>query len=203
LRDVNAPGVEVSMPHPRTAKSNVLFVTIATVAFMISGLVMASPNPSAQEGNFVSLPQEGHVIPAPRGQGHPIRLEVLSSVPDKVNLDPYLRRVYVSIQRNLLARLPESALNGEKGVVVVRVHIEKDGSLPEGAVRIVTSCGNEDMDAAAKSAIRTAAPFGRFPEAYVSSNLDLLFTFGFAPQAPAQKPKVVPVGTAANHIRQT
>jgi hypothetical protein len=71
-------------------------------------------------------------------------------------------------------------------------------SLPDGAVRIVSSCGNEDVDAAAKSAIRTAVPFGRFPEAYVGSKLDLLFTFGFAPQDPAQKPKAVPV---ANHIQ--
>ena len=123
-------------------------------------------------------------------------------LPDGVNLSPYLDRLYFNIRRNLLAMLPESALNGEKGAVVVIVQIEKDGSLPEGAVRIVSSCGKEDVDAAAKSAIRTAAPFGRFPEAYVGAKLDLLFTFGFAPQEPAQKPKVVPVDTGVNHIRQ-
>jgi TonB family protein len=181
------------MPHPRTAKDKVLLVFPASVAFLVSGIVTASPNPSAQEGNFFSPPHEGHLIHAPRGQGYPISLEVLSSVPDNVNLDPYLRRVYVSIQRNLLAKLPESALNVEKGVVVVRVHIEKDGSLPNGTVRIVSSSGNKDMDAAAKSAIRTAARFGPLPEGYLGSNLDLLFTFYYKsmPQDPAQKPKVV------------
>jgi TonB family protein len=173
----------------RTAKRNVHFIFIAAVMLLMSGSATHS--------------QQGHLIPSRQEQQYPIKFEVLSSLPDGVNLNPYLDHLYFNIQRNLLARLPESALNGEKGVVVVRVHIEKDGSLPEGAVRIVFSYGNKDMDAATESAIRTAAPFGRFPEAYAGSKLDLLFTFGFAPQEPAQKPQVVPVGTAVNHIRQT
>jgi TonB family protein len=179
---------EVPMPLLPTATRNVTFIFLTAVVLLMSGGATYS--------------QQGHLIPSLPERQYPIKLEVLSSLPDGVNLNPYLDHLYLNIQRNLLARLPESALNGEKGVVVVRVHIEKDGSLPEGAVRIVSGCGEEDMDAAAKSAIRTAAPFGRLPEAYVGSNLDLLFTFGFAPQEPAQKPKVVPVGTAVNHIRQ-
>jgi TonB family protein len=179
---------EVPMPLLPTATRNVPFIFLTAVVLLMSGSATYS--------------QQGHLIPSLPERQYPIKLEVLSPLPDGVNLNPYLDHLYLNIQRNLLARLAESALNGEKGVVVVRVHIEKDGSLPEGAVRIVSSCGEEDMDAAAKSAIRTAAPFGRLPEAYVGSNLDLLFTFGFAPQEPAHKPKVVPVGTAVNHIRQ-
>jgi TonB family protein len=186
------------MPLLRNARSNVIFVLLASVAFLISGIVMASPNPGTQQEHLISPPpQEGHLIPPARpAEQYPIKFEILSSLPDRVNLNPYLDHLYSSIQRNLLARLPESALNGEKGVVVVRVHIEKNGSLPEGAVTIVSSCGKKDMDAAARSAIRTAAPFGRFPKAYVGSNLDLLFTFYFFPQVPPQKPKVVPASTA-------
>jgi TonB family protein len=118
-------------------------------------------------------------------------------VPDKVNLNSYLARLYSSVRRNLLAKLPESATDGEKGVVIVRVQVHKDGSLPQGGVRIVSSTGMKDMDVAAQSAIQTAAPFGPLPE-NLGSTLDLLFTFYFksSPQDPAQKPKVVPVGTA-------
>ena len=176
------------MPHPRTAKDNVLLLFLASVAFLISGIVTASPSPSVQEG---------HLIPAPRGREFPISLEVLSPVPDKVNLNSYLARLYSSVRRNLLAKLPESATDGEKGVVIVRVHVQKDGSLPQGGVRIVSSTGMKDMDVAAQSAIQTAAPFGPLPE-NLGSTLDLLFTFYFksSPQDPAQKPKVVPVGTA-------
>ena len=178
------------MPHLRpTAKKTMRFIFVAAVVFLMSG----GPTRS----------QQGHLIPSRPEQQYPIKLEVLSSLPDGVNLDPYLHHLYVNIQRNLLARLPESALNGEKGAVVVIVHIEKDGSLPEGAVRIVFSYGSKDLDAATESAIRTAGPFGRFPEAYLGSKLDLLFTFSFAPQDRTHKPQVRPVGTAVNHIRQS
>jgi len=53
------------------------------------------------------------------------------------------------------------------------------------------------MDAAAQSVIRSAAPFGRLPVAYLGSNLDLLFSFFYNSEAQeaAQKPKFVPVGT--------
>jgi hypothetical protein len=54
------------------------------------------------------------------------------------------------------------------------------------------------MDAVALSAIRTAAPFARLPEGYAATTLDLQFSFYYnsEPREPAQKPKVVPVGTA-------
>ena len=177
------------MPHLRpTVNRNTRCIFIAAVVLLMSG----SPTQS----------QQGHLIPSRPEQQYPILFEVLSSLPDGVNLDAYLDHLYFNIQHNLLASLPESALNGEKGEVVVVVHIEKDGSLPEEAVRIVFSNGSKDMDAVTESAIRTAAPFGPFPEAYKGSKLDLLFTFGFAPQDRTRKPQVKPVGTAANHIRQ-
>jgi len=184
------------MPHPRTTKDNVLLVFFVSAAFLISGIATASPSPSRQEGYFNSPPHEGHMIPAPSGQEFPITLEVLSSVPDKVNLKSYLDRLYSSVRRNLLAKLPESALDGEKGVVIVRVHVQKDGSLPQGGVRIVSSTGKKDMNVAAQSAIQTAAPFGPLPED-LGPTLDLVFTFYYKsiPQDRPQKPKVVPVGT--------
>jgi len=74
---------------------------------------------------------------------------------------------------------------------VVRVRVQKDGSLSDDAVTIVTSSGKKDMDAASVSAIRAAVPFGSFPEGYLGSNLDLKFIFFY--NMP-QKSKSVPVG---------
>jgi TonB family protein len=181
------------MPHPRTAQNNV-FVFLALVAFLISGIVTASPKPSTQQG---------HLIPPDPAQLYPVTVEVLSSLPEGVNRDPYVHKLYVSIRHNLFANLPESATSGEHGVVVVRLHIQKDGSLPDKFITIVSSSGKTDMDYAALSAIRTAAPFGRLPEAFLVPNLDLLFTFYFRSTPPPQKPKFVPVGIAANHIRES
>jgi len=109
------------------------------------------------------------------------------------------------IRRNFLAKIPASAAGGEKGIVVVRFQIQKDGTLPDKSATILSSSGKKDMDAAALSAIRTAAPFARLPEGYAATTLDLQFSFYYnsEPQEPAQKPKVVPVGTAANHIRES
>jgi len=185
----NTSGVEDYMSNHRTTKDNVLLVFLVSVAFLISGIATASPSPSTQE--------EGHVIPAPHGQEFPISLEVLSPVPEKVNLNSYLDRLYFSVRRNLLAKLPESASDGEKGVVIVRVHVQKDGSLSQGGVKIVSSTGKKDMDIAAQSAIQTAAPFGPLP-GDLGSTLDLLFTFYYKsiPQDRPQKSNVVPVGTA-------
>jgi outer membrane biosynthesis protein TonB len=80
--------------------------------------------------------------------------------------------------------------------VVVRLHIQKDGTLPDKFVTIVSSSGKKDMVAAALSAIRSAAPFGRLPEAFLVPNLDLMFTFYFKSTAPAQKPTIVPARVA-------
>jgi TonB family protein len=122
---------------------------------------------------------------------------VLSPVPDNVNLNSYLDHLYSSVRRNLLAKLPESASDGEKGVVIVRVHVQKDGSLAQGGLKIVSSTGKKDMDVAAQSAIQTASPFAPLPED-LGSALDLVFTFYYKsiPQDRPQKSKVVPVGTA-------
>jgi TonB family protein len=195
------------MPHPRTAKSNPLFVFLAAaVAFLISGILAASPNPGAQQGYFSSPPQDGHLIPPRTSQPHATALQVLSST-EGVDFRTYLNTVYFSIRHNFLAKIPESAAGGEKGIVVVRFQIQKDGTLPEKSATILSSSGKKDMDAAALNAIRTAAPFARLPEEYGAPTLDLQFSFFYnsEPQLPSQKPKVVPVGTgtAANHIRES
>jgi TonB family protein len=118
-----------------------------------------------------------------------------------------LNTVYFSIRHNFLAKIPESAAGEEKGVVVVRFQIQKDGTLPDKSLTIVSSSGKKDMDAAALSVIRTTAPFASLPEGYAATTLDLQFSFFYnsEPQLPAQKPKVVPVGTgtAANHVRES
>jgi hypothetical protein len=46
--EIDALSVEASMPHPRTVKGNILFVFLAVVAFLISGIVTPSPTPRKQ-----------------------------------------------------------------------------------------------------------------------------------------------------------
>jgi TonB family protein len=190
IAGVNKPGVEVSMPHPRSA-THKAFVFLALVVFLVSGNVKASPSPS---------PQQGHLVPPNLSQQYPMTVEVLNSLPEGVDFERYVNNLYSSVRRNFLAKLPESSAGEETGIVVVRVHIQVNGSLPEKSLRLVSSSGKKGMDDAVLSAIRTAAPFVHLPGA---SKLDLLFTFYIKSIPPPQKPKIVPVGIAANHIRES
>ena len=166
---------------------------------------MASPNPGTQHERLISPPQqEGHLIPPRTSQPHAAALQVLSST-EGLDFRTYLDSLYFAIRRNFLAKIPASAAGGERGIVVIRFQIQKDGTLPDKSATILSSSGKKDLDAAALGAIRKAAPFAPLPERYIAATLDLQFSFYYnsEPQEPAQKPKVVPVGTAANHIHES
>jgi TonB family protein len=179
------------MPQPQTASSNARSVLLASAVFLISGIVAASP---------CRAQQQGHMIPQQRPAAAPIAIRILSAT-QGVDLLPYLTPVDNSIGRNFLAKRPRVTAEGAKGVATVRVRIRKDGSVPADAVAIVSSSGNPEVDAAALSAIRAAAPFARLPEAYRAAHLDLqiLFYYKSKPSEPEQKPKAVPTVAPLSH----
>jgi TonB family protein len=63
-----------------------------------------------------------------------------------------------------------------KGKVIVRVRIQKDGSLGSAPI-VETSSGDKPLDDAAVAAIRPSAPFEHLPESFKGSNIELLLTF--------------------------
>ena len=161
------------MPHHRTTKANVLFIFLAASAFLVLRIALASPVTRAQQGEQVPKPFTG------------VAISVLSYVPKGVDFSSYTHDVSSSVMRNLSPKLPESAKNGGKGIVILRARIQKDGSLSEDGLTITTSSKRDDMDAASLNAIRAAAPFGPLPEAYSGANVELKFAFLFnIPQKP-------------------
>ena len=181
--------VEGSVSHPRIAKRILLLVFLTSAAFLISGIVTASPNPSKQQG---------HLIPEQPSHKYPVAIKVLSST-EGVDFAPYCITLFNSVIRNFHPTVPESAAAGGRGAVVVQVRVQKDGSLADKLVTIVSSSGKKQLDAAALSAVRTAAPFKSLPERYPSAFLDLQFIFYYneTPQEPEQKPRVVPTVATA------
>jgi TonB family protein len=101
----------------------------------------------------------------------------LHSTVGGVDLGPYVTDVYDSVNRIFLANVPESLVKGEKGIVVVRFKVQKDGALVEESLTVESSSGKKEMDEAALKAVRTAAPFGRFPEAFPKPDIYLRFSF--------------------------
>lgn len=166
------------MSRGRTTKANVLFVFTVTAVLLISGIASVSSAASAQQEEQAPKPGIG------------MGVSILSDVKG-ADFEPYMRAMHASITHSLSARLPESVKHGQKGVVVLRGRLQKDGSFSDDGLAITTSSGKDDMDAAALSTLRAAAPFGPLPEKYPGSNLELKFVFYFnvPPQKPTEKPR--------------
>jgi TonB family protein len=164
--------------HLLTAKGNVVISVLTAAAVLLSGIASVSSAASAQQQEQVPKPGIGMVV------------SILSDVKG-ADFEPYMRAMHASITHSLSARLPESVKHGEKGVVVLRGRLQKDGSFSDDGPAITTSSGKDDMDAAALSTLRAAAPFGPLPERYPGSNLELKFVFYFntPPQKPPEKPR--------------
>src|ERR1700733_458753 len=179
---VDTLDVKGSVLHPRIAKGIVLLAFLASAAFLISGIVTASPDPRKQEGDL---------IPAQQSPAATRGFKVLSST-GGIDFKPYLTAtLFNPIVRSFHANIPKPAAAEEKEVVVVQFRIQKDGSLADKSVTIVSSSGAKEFDAAALSAILTAAPFGRLPEGYSGAylNLQISFYYNKTPSAPEPEQK--------------
>jgi TonB family protein len=174
----------------RIADRELVFVFLAVLTFLVSGIVTASPNPRKQQG---------HLVPQPESYVYPIGFKVLSPT-EGIDFMPYLSTLPNSLAASFHAKIPKSAVVGEKGVVVVRVRIQKDGSLSDNSVTVASSSGKDEVDVAALSVIRTAAPFQRLPEAFSGNYIDLQirFYYGNQPQEPEEKPEIVPIHPAVS-----
>src|SRR5262249_37092740 len=87
-----------------------------------------------------------------------MRLEMLT--PDRgVDFKRYLWACYQSLSRHWLAVMPKAAEEGEKGVVVVRLQIQKDGKVAQPGARLDRGSGKQPLDEAALQAVQNSAPF--------------------------------------------
>jgi len=103
-------------------------------------------------------------------------LEMLT--PDEgVDFSGYLQRVYYTVKRNWFAVMPSSVELGEKGIVSLTFHINRDGSVGSGDPVIVVNSGKEPLDRAAYSSIRASNPFENLPPQFSGPSIELRFTY--------------------------
>ena len=94
-----------------------------------------------------------------------------------VDFSDYMQRVLENIRRNWYAVMPESAMLGDRGRVVLQFHIMKNGAVPsEDPFRLMGS-GKEPLDRAAVSAIRSSNPFGPLPPAFSGPYIEIRIIF--------------------------
>jgi len=94
-----------------------------------------------------------------------------------VDFDSYLKRLLATVKRNWYTVMPESALMGDKGIVMLTFKINRDGSVPMPDPTLERTSGKQPLDAAALSSIRTSSPFEPLPPAFKGDFIELRFIY--------------------------
>jgi TonB family protein len=94
-----------------------------------------------------------------------------------VNFDDYMHRMLESVRRNWYAVMPQSALLGDRGRVLLRFKIMANGSVPNDDPSREMGSGKEPLDRAAVSAIRSSNPFEPLPSAFHGPYIEIRIMF--------------------------
>jgi TonB family protein len=94
-----------------------------------------------------------------------------------VNFDDYMHRMLESVRRNWYAVMPQSALLGDRGRVLLRFKIMANGSVPNDDPAREMGSGKEPLDRAAVSAIRSSNPFEPLPSAFHGPYIEIRIMF--------------------------
>jgi TonB family protein len=109
--------------------------------------------------------------------GAKFTLELLTPT-EGADFKPFMTHLYGSIKSKWIATMPEPVSQGAiRGLVVVRLKIQKDGTLPDSSLKIQISSRNDVLDEHAVKAVRTSAPFDHLPESFSSPDIELRVTF--------------------------
>jgi TonB family protein len=104
-----------------------------------------------------------------------------------VNFDPYLLRVYLSVQRNWYSVIPEIARLGRRGRVILQFRILKNGAVAD--LQLMDGSGTGSMDSAALSSIRLSNPFPPLPPEFPGQEIVLRFGYYYnmQPEYPSNR----------------
>jgi uncharacterized membrane protein YgcG len=94
-----------------------------------------------------------------------------------VDFSGYLARVVASVKQNWISIMPESVYLGDKGRVIWRFKIMRDGGVPGQDPALIGSSGKDPLDRAASSAIRASSPFEPLPSQFSGPYIELQFLF--------------------------
>jgi len=111
-----------------------------------------------------------------RGQNVGYGIQILTPT-NGVDFTEFEKHVLTAVRLKWFAKMPESAMMGEKGMVVVRFGIQKDGTLTSQPPIVESPSKKKELDSAAVEAVRSAAPFDHLPDAFDGSSIELRLTF--------------------------
>ncbi len=94
-----------------------------------------------------------------------------------VDFSDYMHRMLENVRRNWYAVMPQSALLGDRGRVLLRFRIMANGSVPNDDPSREMGSGKEPLDRAAVSAIRSSNPFEPLPSAFHGPFIEIRIMF--------------------------
>jgi hypothetical protein len=101
-----------------------------------------------------------------------------------VDFDSYLRRLLATVKQNWYNVMPESALMGDKGIVMLTFKIRRDGSVPLPDPNLERTSGKQPLDSAALSSIRSSSPFEPLPSQFKGDFIELRFVYFYNIRPP-------------------
>ena len=93
-----------------------------------------------------------------------------------VDFNSYLAGLMATVKRKWYAIMPDAALDGTKGRVILLFNIDKNGALSEGPT-VESKSGAGPLDEAALAAVRVSAPFKTLPQDFKGAYIRLRFIF--------------------------
>ena len=112
------------------------------------------------------------------GPGAGTGMQILTDT-EGVNFDSYMRRLHDIVLKNWSAVLPESYYMGDKGIVVITFHIDRDGSIHVTEPVLERTSGKEALDRAVLAAIRSSVPFEPLPSQFKGPFIELRAAFSY------------------------
>jgi TonB family protein len=182
--DAPKPPLKLEVPDAPQPRRGLVLPNTSTNRSLQDTIRDAAKNPNAGG-------RSGAVIgPMPRGGGtfnggggsqgaggtYGNGYEILTPT-EGVDFSDYMTRVLAVVRRNWYAVMPESAMLGDRGRVMVHFRIMKNGSVPDGEPVREMGSGKEPLDRAAISAIRSSNPFEPLPPAFSGPYIELRFIF--------------------------
>jgi outer membrane biosynthesis protein TonB len=94
-----------------------------------------------------------------------------------VDFNSYIQRLLATVKRNWDTVMPESALMGDRGIVMLTFKIKRDGNVPLPDPNLERTSGKQPLDSAALSSIRMSSPFEPLPPQFKGDFIELRFIY--------------------------
>jgi TonB family protein len=104
-----------------------------------------------------------------------------------VDFRSFMKHLVSAVKGNWYAKMPTDA-EIDKGKVVVRFKIKRDGALVNQGPTVEISSGTKSLDDAVVAAIRTSAPFEHLPESFKGPSIELRLMFFYNQPLPEKHP---------------